>query len=58
MLMITGIDTGYDSDTFITEFIEENPQIKTMFGPDFLLEHTSRNISMLRCDSDVVISDM
>lgn len=34
MLMITGIDIGYKPDNFINDFVEENPQIKTVFGPD------------------------
>lgn len=32
MLMITGIEKGYDPENFVTEFIDENPEIKTVFG--------------------------
>lgn len=32
MIMITGIDSGYEYENFITEFINDNPDIKTSFG--------------------------
>ena len=34
MLMITGIDKGYNPEKFVEELIEQNPQIKESFGND------------------------
>lgn len=32
MIMITGIETGYESENFINELIKDNPQMKEVFG--------------------------
>lgn len=50
MLMITGINLGYEADHFIHEFIEDNPTIKDIFGHDvekkikFVAKKSCKNI--------------
>lgn len=34
MLLVTGIEKGYSPETFIKEFLIDNPQIKVVFGED------------------------
>lgn len=49
MILITGIEKGYEPETFIKEFINDNPQITDIFGQNledkikFITKKTCRN---------------